>query len=75
MAVDWLRERRPRTGRVSTGKDAGASVLFEPDGRDPEAWHLYISGGPRGSAWDVWIDNAQEVLEWLADPVFAIRLD
>jgi hypothetical protein len=75
MDTGWIKERRPRAARITRGKDQGARAYFEPDARDAEAWHLYIVGGPHNAAWDIWIDNAQQVNEWLNDPSIGIRFD
>lgn len=66
---DWIRERRGRTGRVTAGEWAGETLVVEPDDRDEQGWHLYV--GP----WDVWADDAEGLLEWLADRDHAVVLD
>ena len=73
MNAKWLSERLPRTGRVLGGEHAGAEAIFEPEDRDATAWHIYIKGGSRDAAYDIWADDAEQVVHWIEN--WRIELD
>ncbi|WP_380176102.1 hypothetical protein ACFEMC_10520 [Kineococcus sp. DHX-1] len=70
---EWIVKRRARTGTVTTGRWAGDTLHVEPDDRDPQGWHLYLTGA--GHGWDVWADDGRSLLQWLADSDYGFRLD
>ncbi|MEW9267902.1 hypothetical protein AB1207_24465 [Kineococcus endophyticus] len=58
---------------MTTGRWAGDTLHVEPDDRDPRGWHLYLTGA--GHGWDVWADDGDSLLQWLADTDYGFRLD
>lgn len=75
MEAEWVRGRRRRKGEVIGGKHSGADAYIDPDDRDPNAWHIFVLGGPYSASFDIWAADGTQLIEWLEDNEMPIRLN
>lgn len=68
----WIQERRTRKGRVTAGPWTGDRLTVEPFEPPHPAWHLYLVG--EGHHWDIYAEDDEQLVEWLADPEYAFVL-
>ena len=66
--------RRERRATVGAGPHKGDDVVLWPDENDARAWHIGVTGAGH-EPWDIFVENHQQLEEWLGDPAWSFVLN